>query len=348
LSVVTIDTNSEKVQKVRTDTGTAQCFVGIRLMTFLRMCRPIYRLGVSVFWVGILLTGIGLVVALFGSGWTALVIGIGCVAFGMTSYGSALIYLSNEVKLIDESLTAKQVSDLVSPHLSERGDDAEDTEVFLGRFGGEVDVVKKHRRAAEQGDAEAQYCLGFDYEQGFGVSQDEAEAVKRYRKAADHGHAMSQFNLGNCCFNLGNCYLHGRGATKDIGEAVKWFRKAADQNHAKAQYNLAWAYHNGKGMEKNDVEAVKWFRKAADQEDVDAVYNMGVCYADGLGVAKDPTEAVKWFRKAAEQNYAAAQYNLGLCYRDGFGVAKDEVEGEKWYRKAVEQGFIPPNQTDNI
>ena len=37
----------------------------------LRMCRPIYRLGVTLFWIGILLTGIGLVIGLFGRGWTA-------------------------------------------------------------------------------------------------------------------------------------------------------------------------------------------------------------------------------------------------------------------------------------
>jgi TPR repeat protein len=49
---------------------------------------------------------------------------------------------------------------------------------------------------------------------------------------------MSPFKFGHCCFDLGNCYLHGRGVIKDVDE---WFRKAADQNRAKAQYNLAFA-----------------------------------------------------------------------------------------------------------
>jgi hypothetical protein len=314
------------------------------LMTFLRMCRPIYRLGATVFWIGILLTGIGLVIGLFGRGWTALVIGISCVLLGIITSQIPVMRLSNELKSIDETLTPKQASDVVSRHLRERGGDANDTEFFLDAF----ELVKKHRKAAEQGDADAQYSLGLNYQQGFGVAQDDAEAVKWLRKAAEHGDAMSQFKLGDCCFNLGNCYLHGRGVMKDLDESVKWFRKAADQNHAKAQYSLAFAYHDGKGVEKNDVEAVKWFRKSADQGNTGAQYDLGVCYADGLGVAKDATEAVKWFRKAAEQNYAAAQYNLGLCYRDGFGVAKDDVEGEKWFHKAIEQGYIPPpGKTEN-
>jgi Sel1 repeat-containing protein len=161
-------------------------------MTFLRMCRPIYRLRVTVFWIGILLSGIGLVIGLFGRGWTALVIGIGFVVLGIITSQIPVVYLGNEVKLIDESLTPKQVSNLVSRHLREHGDGADDTAVFLGKFGGEVEVVKKYRKAAEQGHAEAQYRLGSCYREGFGVQQDDAEATKWYRKAAEQGYIPTE------------------------------------------------------------------------------------------------------------------------------------------------------------
>ncbi len=162
-------------------------------MTFLRMCRPIYRLGVGMFWIGILLTGVGLVIGLFGSGWTALVIGIGCVVLGIITSQIPVVHLGNEVKSIDESLTPKQASDVVSHHLRERGDDAVDTEFFLGAF----ELVKKNRRAAEQGDAEAQYRLGSFYREGFGVQQDDAEAMKWYRKAAEQGYIPPTGNPEN-------------------------------------------------------------------------------------------------------------------------------------------------------
>ena len=45
---------------------------------------------------------------------------------------------------------------------------------------------------AEQGHADAQFSLGFMYENGLG-----AEALKWYRLAAEQGLAEGQYNLGN-------------------------------------------------------------------------------------------------------------------------------------------------------
>ena len=39
------------------------------------------------------------------------------------------------------------------------------------------------------------------YYYGYGVKQDYAEAVKWYRKAAEQGNAYAQFNLGNAYYN---------------------------------------------------------------------------------------------------------------------------------------------------
>ena len=53
-----------------------------------------------------------------------------------------------------------------------------------------------YRKAAEQGDASAQYNLGVMYENGHGVEQDDEQAVFWYRKAAEQGYADAQYNLG--------------------------------------------------------------------------------------------------------------------------------------------------------
>ena len=50
------------------------------------------------------------------------------------------------------------------------------------------EAMKWYRKAAEQGNAEAQYRLGRFYERGWGVVKDEAEAMKWYRKAAEQGY----------------------------------------------------------------------------------------------------------------------------------------------------------------
>ena len=91
---------------------------------------------------------------------------------------------------------------------------------------------------AEQGDAEAQFCMGVRYTNGRGVEQDDEEAVKWYRKAAEQGNASAQCNLGWC-------YDNGEGVEQDYEEAAKWYRKAAEQGNASAQYNLGVRYTNG-------------------------------------------------------------------------------------------------------
>ena len=71
-----------------------------------------------------------------------------------------------------------------------------------------TEAVVYFRKAAEQGDAKAQFSLGCCYEYGYGVLKNQEEAVKWYRKAAEQGDTMAQTNLGIC-------YEYGRGVAKD-------------------------------------------------------------------------------------------------------------------------------------
>ena len=87
------------------------------------------------------------------------------------------------------------------------------------------------RARGEAGDAEAQFTLGFIYDFGVGVQEDDAEAVAWYRKAAAQGHATAQNNLGRM-------HADGEGVPQNDIEAVDWYRKAAMQGDATAQKNL--------------------------------------------------------------------------------------------------------------
>ena len=55
-------------------------------------------------------------------------------------------------------------------------------------------------KAAEQGDALAQYRLGFKFANGQGVPKNETMAIKWFRKTADQGLPQSQYNLGSYNF----------------------------------------------------------------------------------------------------------------------------------------------------
>jgi TPR repeat protein len=93
------------------------------------------------------------------------------------------------------------------------------------------DSTDELRKAANQGQADAQFLLGARYESGKGITQDYKEAVKWYRMAADQGYARAQLLLGIM-------YEKGKGTTQDHKEAAKWYRMAANQGNENAQRNL--------------------------------------------------------------------------------------------------------------
>jgi hypothetical protein len=76
---------------------------------------------------------------------------------------------------------------------------------------------------AENGDAAAQYQLGYCYEMGQGVAVDLEAAVQWYLRAANQGHPRSQYHLG-----LAYAY-GGAGVPWDPAESCKWLT-LADHN----------------------------------------------------------------------------------------------------------------------
>ena len=111
------------------------------------------------------------------------------------------------------------------------------------------------QQRAEQGHADAQSRLGYMYDTGEGVPQDDVEAVKWYRLAADQGHDAAQYLLGVM-------YNSGRGVPQDYTQAFIWYRLAAAQGYAAAQYNLGVLYDTGQGVPQDD------------QFDADVAYSM--------------------------------------------------------------------------
>ena len=125
------------------------------------------------------------------------------------------------------------------------------------------------RRCAEQGYANAQYNLGFMYDTGDGVPEDDAEAVRWWRLAADQGLASAQYNLGFM-------YDTGDGVPEDYAEAVRLYRLAAEQGNAKAQNNLGRMYALGEGIPEDDMLAYMWYNLAAAQGNENAPGNKDI------------------------------------------------------------------------
>lgn len=230
------------------------------------------------------------------------------------------------------------------------------------------------RRRAVAGDMAAQRALGFRYRCGTGVEKDEEKAFEWTKKAAEQGDAVAQYRLGDNLFSsrlrlgmdcaeaeafkwyrmsaeqgyvsaqrlLGLCYREGIfGVEKNATMSVKWYRLAAEQGDGSAQVSLGFCYRLGEGVEKDAVEAVKWYRRAAEQGNAKARCELGTCYLGGVGVKKNVTEAVMWLRLSAEQGNVDAMYYLGSCYLRGNGVGEDVAEAAKWFQRAAWLGHVP-------
>ena len=160
----------------------------------------------------------------------------------------------------------------------------------------EVQRFKATKIEAEQGDADAQWELGYMYAEGRGVEKNDKEAAKWFRKAAEQGDAVSQYELGRL-------YAKGKGVDQDYEKAMKWIRKAAETDKGlldDVQVKLG----------KISVEAEKRIREAAEKGDLKAQVKLGnICRRYG-----DYSEAIKWFSKANEQLEAMTREEIEKEY----------------------------------
>ena len=185
------------------------------------------------------------------------------------------------------------------------------------------EAIHWFEKATAQGDADAQFMLGFMYNNGEGVTKDHQKALYWYKKSADQGYALAQYNLGWM-------YDREKGIARDYPKAVYWYEKATTQGYAAAQYNLAVMYYNGEGITKDYKKAVYWYKKAANQGLAPVQYNLAVMYYNGEGVVQNYKKALYWFEKSADQGDAKAQFMLGSMYHYGTGVTRNYVEAYKW------------------
>lgn len=204
------------------------------------------------------------------------------------------------------------------------------------------EAAKWYRKAAEAGDARAQYCLAALLI----LENDDFEAASEwYRKAAEAGDpdAMDQ---------LAEIYRYGFVGPEDQTEADKWhkkayeaYRAAAEAGDPSAQCSLGTYYSLGFGVPADKTEAAKWYKKAAEQDYISGYILYGNCLAEGEGVRKNEAEAFTWYKKAVEADPDGPNcLRIGECYENGTGVRKNKKEAAKWYKKAVDQDFEPARE----
>ena len=185
-----------------------------------------------------------------------------------------------------------------------------------------------YRKAAEQGDAKAQYRLGHLYEGKIsgGLAANHSESIFWYQKAAEQGYFFAQDKLGNIYEER-----------QDYSKALFWYLKASERGPS-PKFSLGRMYENGYGVKQDYSEAVSWYRKAAEQGDTNAQGSLGRLYLNGYDIELNESTAVYWFFEAAKQGHAIAQYNLGWMFENGYGVVQNDGAARYWYGEAIKQG----------
>lgn len=192
----------------------------------------------------------------------------------------------------------------------------------------DTNIITWYRAAAEHGDADAQYALGFMYDNGKGVQQNHTTAADWYNKAAEQGETAAQSSLGLA-------YLNGQGIPQNYAKAAQWLSRAAERGSVAAQYDLGLMYARGQGVSRSYVEAAQWFSRAAEQGYADAQFDLGVMYANGGGAARDDVEACKWWILArADSGSGDAAYTMSLDKLNGSAAHMTPAQMARAHRQA--------------
>ena len=167
-------------------------------------------------------------------------------------------------------------------------------------------------KAAEQGNAAAQYMLGelhyFGNEAGRSYYE-HMEESKLYYQAAKQGHTFAMYKLG-CLFKHVN----------DYANAVKWYRQAAEEYNYPAIVALADCYCDGRGVSKDYAKAKELYDRVDDSNPQISFYTW--CFGSVASFYKSRCEDKNIkdenIKKAIKYYYLAAKVGDGFC-RSGLG-----------------------------
>ncbi|ASG02748.1 MULTISPECIES: tetratricopeptide repeat protein [Gammaproteobacteria] len=173
---------------------------------------------------------------------------------------------------------------------------------------------------AENGDAQAQYSIGWMYSKGLGVEKSVAKALDWYVKSANQGFVDAQYSAGRI-------YLY---SLQQYEDAFTYFKLAAENDENKAQFYLGLMYYRGDGISKDLKKSAHWFLQSAKKGNKDAQFYIGQMYELGEGVLQNDKYSLHWFNLASRNGQQDAQYKLAVIYYQGKMVPKNDITSYMW------------------
>ncbi|KAF1007222.1 MAG: Secretory immunoglobulin A-binding protein EsiB [Luteibacter sp.] len=233
------------------------------------------------------------------------------------------------------------------------------------------------RKAAMQGDHDAEWMLGSAYMAGYGVQRDGKAGLDWMRRSLADGTPdhMAIFGITLLTMNaiagdqndgvewlnrsvtagsaqgmniMGVFHLSGAfGVSKDPTEGERLMLKAAGMGNADAQASLGALYLSDLLGAPKPAEGVRWLETAANQGNADSQGTLAYLLITGdKGVTKDPARGVTWAEKAAAKNNARGYYALGLAYLSGNGEQRDPAQA--WFNLGVAERLDTKHQLTKV
>lgn len=192
-------------------------------------------------------------------------------------------------------------------------------------FADEGKALEMCRKAAEMGNAEAQYNLYVYYNKGCIVQADREKKIYWLRKAAENGIAVAQYEMARL-------YDEGKEVHKDRAVSDYWLEKSAAQGYAPANLHLEYNAELNDSMQL----AAHYYLLAAQAGNEEGICRIG----HQLFLDKNYQKAFYWFRRGANQNNVFCLYYLGLMWYDGsrYQIETDKERGIECLKVAKELG----------
>ncbi len=128
--------------------------------------------------------------------------------------------------------------------------------------------------SANQGDPEAMFKLGYIYEHGVNIKENNKLAVEYYEGAVDKKYAPAFLNLGYL-------YLSGLGVQQNTQKALSLFEQAVQGGkQSEGNLNIGLIYYFGLGVTKDPQKALYYFKAAAAYNNKNANYYAGQIYLE--------------------------------------------------------------------
>lgn len=175
--------------------------------------------------------------------------------------------------------------------------------------------------AAQQGEEDALFSLGFGKTNSFRAKDNELKSKLTYTKVSKLGHP----HRSKSSVDIDNDYV------------IRVFTESAELGDPKAQYNLGLTYNEGKRAVKNNILAFQWYQKSAMQGYRKAQYNIGHMYANGQGVDQDPVEAYAWWDVAVTQGFDAGIRNIAIVLKV---MSESQIQAAKNLSKKYHAKYI--------